>query len=155
VEEAFEAKLTVISGPSNGASGSDRHDEPEAQPTNGDVVAATRAATGHALEAIDNSEIAHPELRRIRDEDHLDLFRPSGASSAAAHLPIPIICALRKAARWDVRSATNGSSHSVEAIIARFIATVTSATGGKNPGLTQTLPHEVCGYSLIPCVRFS
>jgi ERF superfamily len=64
VEEAFEAKLTVISGPSNGASGSDRHDEPEAQPTNGDVVAATRAATGHALEAIDNSEIAHPEPRR-------------------------------------------------------------------------------------------
>jgi hypothetical protein len=106
------------------------------------VVAATRAATGHALEAIDNSEIAYPEPRRIRDKNHLDLFRPSGASSAAAHLPIPIICALRKAARWDVRSATNGSSHSVEAIIARFIATVTNATGGQNPALTRMLPHD-------------
>jgi hypothetical protein len=28
-------------------------------------------ATGHALEAIDKSELAHPEPRRIRDKDHL------------------------------------------------------------------------------------
>ena len=82
-----------------------------------------------------------------------DLSRPSRALSAAAHLPIPIICALRKAAHLDERSATSGSSHSVEAIIARFIATVTNATGGEKPALIRTLPHEVCGYNLIPRVR--
>ena len=63
-----------------------------------------------------------------------DFSRPSRASSAAAHLPMPIICALRKAAHLDKRSATSGLSHSVEGIIARFIATVTNATGGKSGG---------------------
>ena len=71
VEEAFQAKLTTINGPSNGASGNDRHDEPQGQPTTGDLAPATLAATGHALEAIDKSELAHPEPRRIRDKDHL------------------------------------------------------------------------------------
>ena len=71
VEEAFQAKLTAINGQSNSASGSDHHDEPQAQPNNGDVAPATSAATGHALEAIDKSELAHPEPRRIRDKDHL------------------------------------------------------------------------------------
>ena len=55
----------------NRASGSDRHDEPQAQPTNGDVAPARSTATGHALEAIDKSELAHPEPRRVRDKDHL------------------------------------------------------------------------------------
>ena len=82
-----------------------------------------------------------------------DLSRPSRASSAAAHLPMPIICALRKAAHLDKRSATSGLSHSVEGIIARFIAAVTNATGGKKSALTRTLPHEVCGYNLTPRVR--
>jgi hypothetical protein len=154
VEEAFQAKLTAINGQSNTAIGSDRHDEPQVQPTNGDVTPARSAVTGQAAEAIDNSELVHPEPRRIRDKDHLR-FVPSRASSAAAHLRIPIICALRKAAHLDERSATSGLSHSVEAIIARFIATVMSATGGQKPALTRTLPHEVCGYSLIPRVRFS
>src|SRR5262249_18471563 len=49
--------------------------------------------------------------------------------------------------------ATSGSSLSVEAIIARFIATVTSATGGEKPALIRTLSHEVCGYNLIRRVR--
>jgi hypothetical protein len=71
VEEAFQAKLTAINGQPNSASGSDCHDEPQAQPTNGDVAPATSAATGHALEAIDKGELAHPEPRRIRDRDHL------------------------------------------------------------------------------------
>src|SRR5262245_19258805 len=71
-----------------------------------------------------------------------DLWRGSRASPVAAHLPIPIICALRKAAHLDGRSATSGSSHSAEAIIARFIATVTNAAGGKESGLTPTLPHK-------------
>jgi Putative HNHc nuclease len=71
VEEAFAAKLTAINGQSNRASGSDRHDEPQAQPTNGDVAPAKSAATDHALEAIDKSELAHPEPRRVRDKDHL------------------------------------------------------------------------------------
>jgi hypothetical protein len=83
-----------------------------------------------------------------------DLSRPSRASSAGGRLPIPIICALPKAVHWDERSATSGSSHSVEAIIATFIATVTNAAGGKKLVLTRTLPHEVCGYSLILLVRF-
>jgi hypothetical protein len=43
----------------------------EAQPSNGDVAPGTSAATGHALEAIDKSELAHPEPRRVRDKDHL------------------------------------------------------------------------------------
>ena len=71
VEEAFQAKLTAINGQSNSASGSDHHDEPQAQPNNGDVAPGTSAATGHALEAIDKSELAHPEPRRVRDKDHL------------------------------------------------------------------------------------
>ena len=71
VEEAFQAKLTEINGRSNGASGSDNHDEPQDQPTNGDVAPATSVATGHGLEAVDKSELAHPEPRRVRDKDHL------------------------------------------------------------------------------------
>jgi hypothetical protein len=71
VEEAFQAKLTAINGRSNGASGSDHHDEPQAQPTNGDVAPATSVVTGHVLETIDKSRLAHPEPRRIRDKDHL------------------------------------------------------------------------------------
>jgi hypothetical protein len=61
VEEAFQAKLAAINSQSNSASESDRHDEPQAQPTTGDVAPATSAATGQAAEAIDNSELAHPE----------------------------------------------------------------------------------------------
>ena len=57
------------------------------------------------------------------------MSRPNRALSAAAHLRILIICASRKAAHLDERSATSGSSHSAEGIIARFIATVTNATG--------------------------
>jgi hypothetical protein len=60
VEEAFQARLTAINGPSNSANKSDRDDEPQAQ-----------RATGHAVEAIDKSELAHPESRRVRDKDHL------------------------------------------------------------------------------------
>jgi hypothetical protein len=71
VEEAFQAKLTAINGPLYSASGSDCHNETQAQPTNGDVAPATSIATGHATEAIDKSELAHPEQRRIRDRDHL------------------------------------------------------------------------------------
>jgi hypothetical protein len=71
VEEAFQAKLTTINGQSNSASLGAGHDVPQAQPTNGDVAPATSAATGHAVEAIDKSELAHPEPRRIRDKDHL------------------------------------------------------------------------------------
>jgi hypothetical protein len=69
VEEAFEAKLTVISGPSNGVTRSDRHNEPQAQPTNGDV--APSATTGQPAEGIDKDVLAHPEPRRVRDKDHL------------------------------------------------------------------------------------
>ena len=82
-----------------------------------------------------------------------DLSRPGRALSAAAHLRILIICASRKAAHLGERLATSGLSHSVEAIIASFIATVTNVTGGQNPALTRTLPHEVCGYNLTPRVR--
>jgi hypothetical protein len=71
VEEAFQAKLTAINGRSNDASGSDRHDEPQSQPTHGDVAPATSAAASHAQESTDKSELAHPEPRRVRDKDHL------------------------------------------------------------------------------------
>jgi Putative HNHc nuclease/ERF superfamily len=71
VEEAFQAKLTAINAPSNRASESDRHDEPQAQPTNGDAAPARLAATGQAAEATDKSELPHPEPRRVRDKDHL------------------------------------------------------------------------------------
>ena len=71
LEEAFQAKLTVINDQSNSASGSNHHDESQAQHTNGDAVPATSAPVGHALEVIDKSEFAHPEPRRIRDRDHL------------------------------------------------------------------------------------
>jgi hypothetical protein len=71
VEEAFEAKLAAINGPSKSASGSDRHEAPQAQPTHGDMAPATSAATGHAVGAIDKNELVHPEPRRIRDKDHL------------------------------------------------------------------------------------
>jgi hypothetical protein len=71
VEEAFEAKLAAINGPSNSASESDRHDEPQARPTNGDVTPATSAAAGQLAEDIDESDLVHPEPRRVRDKDHL------------------------------------------------------------------------------------
>jgi hypothetical protein len=71
VEEAFSAKLTTINAQPNSASGSDRHDEPQAQPTNGDLAPATSAATGQPAEGIDKSELVHPEPRRIRDKHHL------------------------------------------------------------------------------------
>jgi ERF superfamily len=60
VEEAFQAKLTVINGQSNLISGIDRHDVPP-------VTLATR----QAAEGIDKSELTHPEPRRIRDKNHL------------------------------------------------------------------------------------
>jgi ERF superfamily len=71
VEEAFEAKLTAINAPSNSASVGDGHDVPQASLTNGDAPPARLAATGQTLEAIDRSQLAHPEPRRIRDKDHL------------------------------------------------------------------------------------
>jgi hypothetical protein len=71
VEEAFQAKLTAINGQSNNASGSDRHDVPQAKLTSGEVAPARLAATDQAAEAIDKSELAHPEPRRVRDKDHL------------------------------------------------------------------------------------
>jgi hypothetical protein len=71
VQEAFQAKLTAIYGPSNDASESDRRDDPQAQPTNGDAAPARLAATGQAAEATDKSELPHPEPRRVRDKDHL------------------------------------------------------------------------------------
>ena len=69
VEEAFEAKLTAINGQSDSAGAG--HDVPQASLTNGDVPPARLAATGQTAEAIDKSELVHPEPRRIRDRDHL------------------------------------------------------------------------------------
>jgi hypothetical protein len=125
VEEAFEAKLTAINGPSNNASGSGRHEAPKGQPPNPDIA---------PPEAADDSELAHPEPRRLI----------CGRTPADAH---HLRFAQSRALGRKV--SENGSSHSVEAIIARFIATVTNASGGQNSALTRTLPHEVCGYSLI------
>ena len=71
MEEAFQTKLIAINDRSNRAIGSYRHDEPQSQPITGDVAPATSAATGHALEAIDKSELTHPEPRRVRNTDHL------------------------------------------------------------------------------------
>jgi ERF superfamily len=71
VEEAFEAKLTAINGQSDNASVGDGHDVPQASLTDGDLPPARLAATGQTAEAIDKSELAHPEPRRIRDRDHL------------------------------------------------------------------------------------
>ena len=71
VEEAFEAKLTTINGQSNSASVGDGHDVPQAKLTDGEVAAARLPGPGQAAEAIDKSELAHPEPRRIRDRDHL------------------------------------------------------------------------------------
>jgi hypothetical protein len=71
VEEAFEAKLTAINGQSDNASVGDGHDVPQASLIDGDLPPARLAATGQLAEAIDKSELAHPEPRRIRDRDHL------------------------------------------------------------------------------------
>ena len=90
VEEAFEAKLTVISGPSNGVSGSDRHDEPQAQPTNEDVGPARLAVTGQPAEGIDKDVLAHPEPRRVRDKDHLRPHPPDDARVCATPTAIQI-----------------------------------------------------------------
>ena len=61
VGEAFKAKLAVINSQSNPISGIDRQDVPPA----------TLTATDQAAEAIDKSELTHPEPRRIRDKNHL------------------------------------------------------------------------------------
>jgi hypothetical protein len=68
VEEAFRAKLAAINDQSNRASGSDSGDEPQPALANRDKVAGTSAVKIRALE---KSELAHPEPRRIRDKDHL------------------------------------------------------------------------------------
>ena len=70
VEEAFQAKLTAINNELSSASGSARHD-PLPLPTNADVAPAMSAATGDPPDAIDRSELAHSEPRRIRDKEHL------------------------------------------------------------------------------------
>jgi hypothetical protein len=65
VEEAFAAKLPVINGPSNDASGSDRHDEPQAQPTNANVAPATSApADPHHLRFAQSRALG----RKVSDE---------------------------------------------------------------------------------------
>jgi hypothetical protein len=66
VEEAFETKLTAINGQLNSASVRDSH-----HVANEDVREARLAAASQTAEAIDKSELAHPEPRRIRDKDHL------------------------------------------------------------------------------------
>jgi hypothetical protein len=71
VEEAFETKLTAINGQSNSASVGEGLDVPQASPTDGDVSAPGLATAGQIAEAIDKSELAHPEPRRIKDRDHL------------------------------------------------------------------------------------
>jgi hypothetical protein len=71
VEDAFEAKLIAINGPSNGASLGAGHDVPQAKVTSAEVAPAKSPATGQAAEAIDKSDLVHPEPRRIRDKDHL------------------------------------------------------------------------------------
>jgi hypothetical protein len=71
VEEAFQARITAIDSQSKRASGSDRRDEPEIQPTTGDVALASSAVIRRAPDAIDKTELTHPEPRRIRDKDHL------------------------------------------------------------------------------------
>jgi hypothetical protein len=55
---AFAAKLTTIDGRPNSASKSDRHNQPQARPTNGDVPPA-RLPAPQAAETIDKSELAH------------------------------------------------------------------------------------------------
>jgi hypothetical protein len=77
VEEAFEAKLTAINGQSNSASLGTGHDVRQAQPTNGEMAPARSTAAGQAPEAIDKSELALPEPRRIRDKDHLRFVDPA------------------------------------------------------------------------------
>jgi hypothetical protein len=79
VEEAFEARLTAINGQpmaiesneSSSASVGDGHDVLQAEPTNEGATPAMLAATRQAAEAIDKSELAHPEARRVRDKDYL------------------------------------------------------------------------------------
>ncbi len=70
VEEAFRAKLAAINDQSNRASGSNRRDETQFQSANGDLTV-LRSAAADDPEAIDKSELAHPEPRRIRDKHHL------------------------------------------------------------------------------------
>ena len=71
VEEAFEAQLTTINGQSNNASLGAGDDVPQAQPPSGEVTPARSAATDLPAEAIDKSELVHPEPHRIRDKVHL------------------------------------------------------------------------------------
>ena len=154
VEEAFEVKLTAINGQSDSASVGDGHDVPQASLTNGDVPPARLAATGQTAEAIDKSELVHPEPRRIRDRDHLRFVSTQPCLSAAAHLPIPIICASRKAAHLrkvsDEFIVPLCRGHHRE--VHRFSD---ETAGGEKPALTRTLSREVCGYNLILRVRGS
>ena len=154
MEDAFEAKLTAINGQTNGVSVCDGHDVPQAKPTGGEVAPAGLPVTDQPAEGIDKSELVHPELRRIRDKDHLRFVSTQPC----------LICGRTPADPHHLRFAQSralGRKVSDEWVVAlcrghhpRFIATVTNAAGGKRSGLTQTLPHEVCGCNLILRVRF-
>jgi hypothetical protein len=62
------------------------------------------AATSHPAEGIDKSELARVQSHvELRTNIISGLSQPSHASSAVAHLPIPIICALPKAALYRAR----------------------------------------------------
>jgi hypothetical protein len=79
VEDAFEARLTELNGQatsaqpgSNSAIGGEGDGLIQGESRNGDeLVARVVTQNRFAAEAIDKSELAHPEPRRVRDKNHL------------------------------------------------------------------------------------
>jgi ERF superfamily len=80
VEEAFEARLTELNGqatpaqPSGSTStiGGEGDDAIQGEARDGEALVARVVSQSHvAAKAIDKSELAYPEPRRVRDKDHL------------------------------------------------------------------------------------
>jgi hypothetical protein len=80
VEEAFEARLTELNGQatpaqpsgSTSAIGGEGDDAIQGKARDGEALVARVVSQSHvAAKAIDKSELAHPEPRRVRDKDHL------------------------------------------------------------------------------------
>ena len=93
----------------------------------------TRRQEAKAVETNRQEPLDVPEPRRVRDREHVRTWLINHAWSAAASPAMPIICALRKAARSDARSAMSSPSHCAVGIIASFIAMAMKPRGGARP----------------------
>ena len=144
VEEAFQARLATL--PVNGVDGAETRPTslqmPPPSPIDRDQQ---RPNLRRRTKAVDKSELAHPEPRRIRDRDHV--------RSVSKH-PC-LICGRQPADAHHLRFAQSRAlgrkvSDEFEGIIARFTAAAMRPHGGGMLGWIRPSPPAYCGWGRIP-----